>query len=271
MSWRSHSVFLLGSIVLGAQAAQAAEITFYEGEDFHGRAFTTERRVENFRDFGFNDRASSVVVDSGRWEVCDDSQYDGNCVVLRAGAYDSLRRMGLNNRVTSVRPVGYSRRDDEEHVVVAEPLPSADYEWRRRPHERVYEARVTSVRAVTGSSDRHCWVERQEVRERSRPNVGGAVVGAVIGGIIGHQIGSGRGRDAATVGGAVVGGAIGANSNRDRGETYERNIRRCETSYDGDPDYWDVTYDYRGREHYVQMTEPPGDTLWVNDDGEPRG
>ena len=69
MSWRSRSVFLLGSVLLGAQAALAAEITLYEGEDFHGRAFTTERRVENFREFGYNDRASSVVVDSGRWEV----------------------------------------------------------------------------------------------------------------------------------------------------------------------------------------------------------
>jgi uncharacterized protein YcfJ len=150
------------------------------------------------------------------------------------------------------------------------PLPSADYEWRRRPNEQVYRARVTSVRAVMGTPDRRCWVDRQQVHERSGPNVGGAVIGAVIGGVIGHQIGSGRGRDAATVGGAVVGGAIGANQNRDRGETYTRDVRRCETNYDSNPDYWDVAYKYRGREHYVQMTQPPGDYVYVNRNGEPR-
>ena len=37
----------------------------------------------------------------------------------------------------------------------------------------------------------------------------GAVVGAVVGAVAGHQVGDGRGQDAATVGGAVVGGIAG--------------------------------------------------------------
>src|SRR5437763_588646 len=91
---------------LGASAAlmafqAAAQITFYEGEDFRGRAFTTDRRIGNFERFGFNDRASSVVVDRGRWEVCEDARFEGRCVILRRGSYDSLRRMGLDNRVSS--------------------------------------------------------------------------------------------------------------------------------------------------------------------------
>ena len=36
-----------------------------------------------------------------------------------------------------------------------------------------------------------------------------AVVGAVIGGVMGHQLGAGRGRDAAAVAGALLGGSIG--------------------------------------------------------------
>jgi hypothetical protein len=39
-----------------ATPVMAAQITFYEGEDFRGRMFTTERAV-NFNRFGFNDRA----------------------------------------------------------------------------------------------------------------------------------------------------------------------------------------------------------------------
>ncbi|HZF16379.1 MAG TPA: beta/gamma crystallin-related protein [Steroidobacteraceae bacterium] len=254
-------------LALAMQAAEATQITFYEGEGFRGRAFTTDRRVENFKDFGFNDRASSVVVDSGRWEVCEDSRYTGHCVLLRPGAYDSLSGMGVNNRVTSVRLVSDDGRRD--YADAPPPRPYADYEWRRRPNERVYQAHVTSVRAVMGPEERHCWVDREQVRERGNPNVGGAIAGAIIGGVIGHQIGSGSGRDIATVGGAVVGGAVGSNVNRDH-DRYTRDIRRCETSYDGPPDYWDVTYDYHGVEHYVQMTDPPGNTILVNRDGEPR-
>jgi uncharacterized protein YcfJ len=36
------------------------------------------------------------------------------------------------------------------------------------------------------------------------------------------------------------------------------------------PVYWDVTYTFRGQEHRVQMTTPPGSTVSVNDQGEPR-
>ena len=36
------------------------------------------------------------------------------------------------------------------------------------------------------------------------------------------------------------------------------------------PDYWDVTYVFLGREYRVQMTPPPGPTILVNRFGEPR-
>ena len=78
-----------------------------------------------------------------------------------------------------------------------------------------YTIPVSSVRAVVGPPEQHCWVERQQVVEdRGDVNVPGAIVGAVIGGVLGHQVGGGRGRDVATVGGAVAGGAIGANVGR---------------------------------------------------------
>lgn len=132
-------------------------------------------------------------------------------------------------------------------------------------------SRVSSVRAVVGPPDRRCWVEREQVEDRGGPNVGGAVVGAIIGGIIGHQIGGGRGKDIATAGGAVAGGVIGSRVGQDRNDSDTRDVRRCETSVSGPPDYYDVTYDYRGVEHYVQMSAPPqGRTLFVNRNGEPR-
>jgi uncharacterized protein YcfJ len=268
MNWKLKSV--LGTIAIAAAAQASATITFYEGEDFHGRAFTTTRQVADFNRTGFNDRASSVVVDSGRWEVCEDARYSGRCVVLREGSYDSLKGMGVNNRISSVRPVGTRTRYENE---APPPMPSANYDYRRRADERVFEVPVQSVHAVVGPQEQRCWVERQQVNEpgHSGSSTGGAVVGAIVGGVLGHQIGSGHGKDIATVGGAAAGAAIGSNAGHNSsGGTYDRDVRHCEAAQSGPPDYWDVTYEYRGVEHRVQMSSPPGRTLIVNRNGEPR-
>ncbi len=86
--------------------AGGGQITFHERKDFHGRSFTADGPVADFQRFGFNDRASSVVVNGGSWEVCDGPGHGGRCVVLRPGRYASLNEMGLNNRVSSARPAG---------------------------------------------------------------------------------------------------------------------------------------------------------------------
>ena len=258
----------LAAAALVAAGQAAAQVTFYEGEGFRGRAFTTSRQIGDFGRSGFNDRASSVVVEKGRWEVCEDARFDGRCVVLRPGSYDSLRALGLENRVSSVRPTDKRRRYANEAPA---PASTANYDWRRRANERVYEAQVTSVRAVMGSPTERCWTERQMVSDqRGDRNVGGAIVGAVLGGVLGHQIGGGSGKDIATVGGAVAGGVIGSNVGRDGTYASSRDLRRCQTTASGTPAYWDVTYSYEGIEHQVQMSEAPGRTIAVNRSGEPR-
>ena len=257
-----------GLALLAASVQAGAQITFYEGESFHGRAFTTDRATPDFRRTGFNDRASSVIVDRGRWEACDDAGFRGHCVVLREGNYDSLQRLGMNDRISSARRLGDSDRIEQPSP---EPLAAPTYDYRRRPNEQVYEAHVSSVRAVVGPGDRRCWVERDQVQEdRGKRNLGGGIVGALIGGVIGHQIGGGRGRDLATVGGVAAGAAIGSNQGRGGGEVVDRDVRHCETAADGPPAYWDVEYQFHDVDHRVQMTAPPGATILVNRDGEPR-
>ena len=265
-----RSALVAAGLAIATQAA--AQVTFYEGEDFEGRSFTTHRQVGNFERFGFNDRASSALVARDRWEVCEDARFRGRCVVLRPGRYPSLGAMGLGDRISSVRMVSRNARVEEDRYA---PAPVASYDYRRRNDERLYEANVTSVRAVVGPPEQRCWIERERVADdRGEPNVPGAIAGAVIGGILGHQIGNGRGQDVATVGGAVAGGAIGANVGRERGDPqgYGQQVRHCENvPSHAQPDYWDVTYDFRGMEHRVQMTAPPGSTVTVNEQGEPRG
>jgi uncharacterized protein YcfJ len=254
-----------------APAPLPAQITFFEGEGFAGRSFSTENRVADLRRKGFNDRASSAVVLGDRWEVCEDSRFRGRCVVLRPGRYPSLAAMGLNDRASSVREVSATARIDESRYA---PTPVPAYDARRRHDERLYEVSVRSVRAVLGTPQQRCWIEQEQIpQERSNANVPGAIAGALIGGILGHQIGGGTGKDIATVGGAVAGAAVGANVGRDGSgqQTQTRDVQRCE-SVPGQvrPDYWDVTYEFRGQEHRVQMTVRPGPTITVNERGEPR-
>ncbi len=252
---------------------QVSQVVFYEQEGFQGRSFTAEAPIIDFRASGFNDRASSVVVRGERWEVCDDIRYGGRCVVLRPGQYASLGAMGLNDRVSSVRTVNSNARVDDGRYA---PPPVAVYDYGRRNNERVYEATITSVRAVVEDSGQRCWIEREQVvqEQRSGPNVPGALLGAVIGGVLGHQVGGGTGKDVATGVGVVAGAAIGGNSGRS-GRSQQvvttQNVQRC-TSNPGQahPAYWDVTYNFRGVEHRVQMTTPPGATVSVNERGEPR-
>lgn len=143
--------------------------------------------------------------------------------------------------------------------------PTTDY--RRRANETLYEAPVTSVRAVMGpNSGQRCWIEREQVD--SRRNVPGAIVGGVIGGVLGHQIGGGTGRDIATVGGAVAGAAVGSNVGRNN--TQYQDVQKCTTVGTNAPEYWDVSYTFRGVQHHVQLASPPGQSILVNENGEPR-
>jgi uncharacterized protein YcfJ len=262
------TLLAVAGCVLATQAA--AQVTFYEGEGFRGRSFFVDKTIWNFEPTGFNDRASSAVVDGGRWEACEDARFEGRCVILRPGSYPQLGQLGMDRKISSVRPVSGDARYENE---APPPLAAPTYDYRQRPNEQLYEAQVTSVHAVMGPPQQRCWVERQQVVDnRSGPNVGGAIIGGILGGVLGHQIGGGVGRDVATAGGAVAGAAIGSNVNRGGSTVYDQDVQRCETVQNqGPPAYWDVTYNFQGVEHRAQFSAPPGPTITVNGNGEPRG
>lgn len=263
---------VLAITALAAAGHAAAQITLYEGEQFRGRSVTVNDRVGNLDRTGFDDRVSSIIVERGRWLVCEDEHFQGRCAVLRRGSYPSLREVGLNNQISSIRPADNRRRFEELPPPVAGVEPA--YQWHRRPNEVLYEAPVSWVRAVVGPPNQRCWVERQQVAEpvpRNEPNVGGAIIGGLVGGILGHQIGGGAGKDLATAGGAVAGAVVGSNvANQGSSRVVERDVQRCENVTNATPAYYDVAYVWRGLEHHVQMSAPPGRTITVNDRGEPR-
>lgn len=250
-------------------ASASPQVVFYERENFGGRSFVAQGDVPDFGRSGFNDRASSVEVIGGWFEACQGGDYSGQCVYLRPGKYPSLISMGLNNRISSVRLAsGDGRAVDNRQPAP----PTSFYDPRRRDNEQLFEANVIAVRAVVGPPEQRCWVDRDQVAvEPGRANIVAGIAGAVIGGILGHQIGDGRGRDLATVGGAIAGGAVGAAVGRDGRSPQTQDVQRCtNVPSQTRPDLWDVTYSFRGQEHRVQMTSPPGATIVVNRDGEPR-
>ena len=255
-----------------APPATVGQIDFYENENYGGRVFTARTPVDDFRNNGFNDRASSAVVTGQPWQVCDDARFGGLCAVLPIGSYPNLNAMGLGDRISSARGMVADTRGAAPFAATA-PWVARDY--RRRDNERTYAATVTSVRAVVGDERQRCWVDPEQVApDRRTANVPGALLGAVIGGILGHQVGGGSGRDVATGIGVVAGAAIGSNTGRgDSGPQLSatQNVQRCSAAPGQvQPSYWDVTYNFRGQDYRVQMTTPPGATINVNEQGEPR-
>jgi uncharacterized protein YcfJ len=255
---------LIGMVVLTAATSASADITLYRGEGFRGSAVRFDSSVRNLQSTPLASSARAIVIDSGAWQVCDRPDYEGRCVIVRAGSYDSTRSMGLDGIVSARAAV----TTHVQYREIPPPMVQPNYYYYQRPPEPLYEAPVLSVRAILGPPEQRCWVERERVVDREPPSGKRALAGAIIGGILGHQLSDGKG--AGTAGGAIAGAAIGANVGRDA-EVYDRDVQHCEQLPPGPPDHWDVTYEFRGARHHVQMSEPPGRTITVNDEGVPRG
>lgn len=170
------SALAVSALVLGSQAM--AQIVLYEGERFRGRSVVVDRDMRNLDRRGLGDSTRSIVVERGRWEVCEQPRFEGKCAVLRRGNYPTLRGTGLDANISSIRRAGEGRRYDNEPQAAA----GEDYQYRRRASERTTEVPVTGVRAIMGEPNQRCWVERQQ----AAPVDPGA---AIIAGILGYQIG----------------------------------------------------------------------------------
>jgi hypothetical protein len=206
----------------------------YEREGFRGRSVVIDKEMRNLDRRGLGDQAGSIVVERGRWEVCEQPRFQGRCALLRKGNYNTLRGSGLEWNISSIRPAREGRRYDVE----ARTSDGDEYRYRRRASERTQEVPITQVRAIMGPPNQRCWVDRQAA---PAADPGAAVAGAVIAGILGYQV-----------------------------APPSQNVQRC-TTVQGRPDHYEVSYNFRGSVRTVQMAAPPaGNTIVVNQQGEPR-
>jgi hypothetical protein len=78
-------------------------IVLFENEDFRGSSVTVSDTTPTLSGAAFSDRPSSMVVQGGQWEVCEDDAFGGRCVTLGPGRYPTLTSMGLARSISSVR------------------------------------------------------------------------------------------------------------------------------------------------------------------------
>ena len=103
MSPALHRV-VLAAALLASLPALAGELILYEGEGFSGRRMVLHEALPNFDNTPFNDRAASMIVRDGYWEVCTDAHYRGRCVRFGPGEYRDLSG-GLTRSISSAREI----------------------------------------------------------------------------------------------------------------------------------------------------------------------
>jgi hypothetical protein len=84
-------------------AAFAGQLTLFSDGDFRGNQITLRGDAPNLRDIGFNDRASSMVIRSGTWQICEHKDFGGYCAEVGPGEYREMSR--FNDRISSAREV----------------------------------------------------------------------------------------------------------------------------------------------------------------------
>ncbi|MEO8675226.1 MAG: beta/gamma crystallin-related protein [Casimicrobiaceae bacterium] len=88
----------------GVVGGGGGRVVLYDSSGFIGRTYDVNGIVANLDGTGFNDRALSMVVHEGTWQLCVDANFDGYCQTFGAGRYANLGR--LSGMLSSLRPVG---------------------------------------------------------------------------------------------------------------------------------------------------------------------
>jgi hypothetical protein len=77
------------------------QITFYDRPNYQGRSRTLTDAADTLG--FFSNRAGSIRVDGGAWEVCDGAGFRGRCLTINRNVPD-LSRFGLDGQTSSARP-----------------------------------------------------------------------------------------------------------------------------------------------------------------------
>jgi len=95
-----HQGDRISSARLVGRHGHRARIELYEGRDYNGRSIGFDQTNTNLEKTGFNDKASSIVVEGGRWRLCSHAHGGGDCREYGPGRHHLPHE--LRSRVSSV-------------------------------------------------------------------------------------------------------------------------------------------------------------------------
>jgi hypothetical protein len=105
----------------GPARAGGPGVELFDQFNFAGSRFPVGERVDNLDITRWNDRAASMIVHWGSWELCTDAYYRGECAIYGPGSYPDIGR-GLTGQLSSIRPAG-DRPPSSGYVPPPAPLP----------------------------------------------------------------------------------------------------------------------------------------------------
>lgn len=126
-------------LAVGAVAgiARGADFQIYTHPHFTGAEITLKGETPDLSGLQhFHDQAASLVV-TGRWQVCTEPGFRGECVVLGPGRYPTLGAP-IYKRIASVRPMGAAVAEAERQRAQER----SAYEEARREHVAREEVRA---------------------------------------------------------------------------------------------------------------------------------
>ena len=221
---------LVAAVALLAAGHALAQVTFYEGEGFRGRAFAAGRTVDNFANVRLQRsrllcRRRSWPLGSLRGRRLQRPLRRPSTRQLRLAARHGPRQPHLvgaaGDRIPAAAVTNRGRRRRSPHARAELRIPPASQRAAR------FDVPVSSVRAVAarpssaaGSSARPPSGATSTCRAR--------IIGGVLGGILGHQLGGGSGKTVTTIGGAV-GRRCARRERRPHADPATgRDVQRCE-------------------------------------------
>ena len=152
------SIYALLALALLPAGAGAAVITVWEHENFRGESETLDTTVSRLDD-DWNDRISSIRVESGQWELCRDWDFRSCRTVGTDNPEIAILGSGWNDSISSLRPVGSAATASDPQAVAQRLYRAllgreADPEGLRNATAHVQSGRMTElVRSLTQSAE----------------------------------------------------------------------------------------------------------------------
>lgn len=79
------------------------DVLLFEDSGYQGRVYEVIGDIPDLSVVGFNDKASSIKIQRGKWEICEHANYQGRCSRLDADQVVLPREW--NDQITSIRRV----------------------------------------------------------------------------------------------------------------------------------------------------------------------